>query len=153
MDVPLGDLRASPHQPRKTFDPDGLRELADSIAQHGLLQPITVLRDPKDKNKFVVIAGERRFRAHALLERPAIPAMITTGNADEIALIENLQREDLTPLKEAEALERLQKKYGYIQEELAKAIGKARSTVTNLLKLTSLPPKIKKVREQHLRGV
>lgn len=144
VDLPLRDLRANPHQPRKAFDPMSLQELADSIAQHGLLQPITVKREPKDKNKFVVIAGERRFRAHALLERPAIPAVITTGNADEIALIENLQREDLTPLEEAEALERLQKKYSYTQEELAKAVGKARSTITNLLKLTSLPRKIKK---------
>lgn len=144
VDVPLGDLRTNPHQPRKAFDPVSLQELADSIAQHGLLQPITVRRDPKDKDKFVVIAGERRFRAHALLERPLIPAVITSGNADEIALIENLQREDLTPLEEAEALERLQKKYGYTQDELAKAVGKARSTVTNLLKLTSLPRRIKK---------
>lgn len=144
VDVPLQDLRTNPHQPRKAFDPVGLRELADSVAQHGLLQPITVRRDPKDKSKFVVIAGERRFRAHVLLERSLIPAVITSGNADEIALIENLQREDLTPLEEAEALERLQKKYGYTQDELAKAIGKARSTVTNLLKLTSLPRKIKK---------
>lgn len=144
VDVPLQDLRANPYQPRKAFDPVGLQELADSIAQHGLLQPITVRRDPKDKEKYVVIAGERRFRAHALLERPLIPAVITTGNADEIALIENLQREDLMPLEEAEALERLQKRYGYTQEELAKAVGKARPTVTNLLKLTSLPRKIKR---------
>ena len=144
VDVPLQSLRTNPHQPRKAFDPNGLQELADSIAQHGLLQPITVRRDPKDKEKFVVIAGERRFRAHALLERPLIPAVITSGNADEIALIENLQRENLKPLEEAEALERLQKKHGYTQEELAKTIGKARSTITNLLKLTSLPRKVKK---------
>ena len=144
VDVPLQECRANPYQPRKGFDPLGIQELADSIQQHGLLQPITVRRDPKDKQKFIVVAGERRFRAHALLQRPLIPAVITSGNADEIALIENLQRENLTPLEEAEALERLQKKYNYTQEELAKTVGKARSTVTNLLKLTSLPRKIRK---------
>ena len=144
VDVPIQDCRANPHQPRKVFDLVGLQELADSIAQHGLLQPITVRHDSKDKHKFIVIAGERRFRAHALLQRPFIPAVVTSGNPDEIALIENLQREDLSPLEEAEALERLQKKYNYTQEDLAKAVGKARSTITNLLKLTSLPRKIKK---------
>lgn len=144
VDVPLQDCRTNPHQPRKVLDSASLQELANSIAQHGLLQPITVRRDPKNKQGFVVVAGERRFRAYELLQRPTIPAVITSGNADEIALIENLQREDLTPLEEAEALERLQKKYGYTQEELAKTVGKARSTITNLLRLTSLPRKIKK---------
>lgn len=144
IDVPLSRCRANPHQPRKVFDPLSLGELATSIKQHGLLQPVTVKRDPKDKGGFVVVAGERRFRAYELLERDTIPAVVTSGNADEIALIENLQRENLRPLEEAEALERLQKKYSYTQEELAQAVGKARSTVTNLLKLTSLPRKIKK---------
>lgn len=144
VDIPLSICRTNPQQPRKTFDPKSLQELATSIEQHGLLQPITVKRDPKSKEGFVLVAGERRFRAFELLKRESIPGVVTSGNADEIALIENLQREDLSPLEEAEALERLQKKYNYTQEELAKTIGKARPTITNLLKLTSLPKKIKK---------
>jgi ParB family chromosome partitioning protein len=144
VDVSLSNCRLNPNQPRKTFDPVTLQELAASIEQHGLLQPITIKRDPRNKEGFIVIAGERRFRAHEILRRETIPAVVTSGNADEIALIENLQREDLSPLEEAEALERLRKKYNYTQEELAKAVGKARSTVTNLLKLTSLPRKVKK---------
>lgn len=144
IDVLLSSCRVNPNQPRKTFDPVSLQELATSIEQHGLLQPITIKRDPRNKEGFIAVAGERRFRAYELLNRETIPAIVTSGNADEIALIENLQREDLSPLEEAEALERLQKKYSYTQEELAKAVGKARSTVTNLLKLTSLPRKVKK---------
>ncbi len=141
--VPLAACRANPDQPRKTFNPSALKELADSIAEHGLLQPITVKRDPKNKQGFIIVAGERRFRAFELLGRETIPAIITSGKADEIALIENLQREALTPIEEAEALMRLKEKYSYTQEELAKSIGKARSTVTNLLKLNTLPKRIR----------
>ena len=89
------------------------------------------------------MAGERRFRALELLGRESIPAVITSGLVDEIALIENLQREDLNPLEEAQALQKLKDKYGYTQEELGKAVGKARTTITNLLKLNTLPKKIR----------
>ena len=133
-----------PAQPRKHFDEAQLHELAASVERHGLLQPITVMRDPRDKGGFVVVAGERRFRAFGHLERDTIPAVVTSGNADEIALIENLQRENLSPVEEAGALQRLQKKYAYTHEELSRAVGKARSTVTNLLKLNALPRKIKR---------
>ena len=125
------------------FDETSLHELASSISKHGLLQPITVKRDQKNKLGHVIVAGERRFRAFELLKRPTIPAVITSGNADEIALIENLQREDLNPIEEAQALQHLKDKYGYTQEELGQAMGKARPTITNLLKLNDLPKKIK----------
>jgi ParB family transcriptional regulator, chromosome partitioning protein len=143
IDVPLSSCRRNPDQPRQTFDKAGIRELADSIERHGLLQPITVKRDPKNKQGFVVVAGERRFRAFELLGRETIPAVVTSGNADEIALIENLQREDLHPIEEAQALEKLKDKYGYTQEEVGKAVGKDRTTITHLLKLNDLPRKIK----------
>jgi ParB family chromosome partitioning protein len=141
--MPLEQLRANPNQPRKQFDPEALNELTQSIERHGLLQPITIKRDPKNKNGFLIVAGERRFRAYERLGRITIPAIITSGKADEIALIENLQREDLNPIEEAEALQRLQKKYNYTHEELGKTVGKARSTITNLLKLNDLPRQIK----------
>ena len=144
VDITLATCRPNPDQPRKVFNPTALRQLADSIAEHGLLQPITVKRDPKDKETFIIVAGERRYRAFELLRRATIPAIITSGKVDEIALIENLQREALTPMEEAEALLRLKEKYHYTQEELAKSIGKARTTVTNLLKLNSLPKRIRK---------
>jgi ParB family transcriptional regulator, chromosome partitioning protein len=143
VDVPLRTCRPNPDQPRKVFNPSALEELAASIAEHGLLQPITVKRDPKNKQGFIIVAGERRFRAFEILKRETIPAIVTSGNADEIALIENLQRESLTPIEEAEALLRLKQKYNYTQEELAQSIGKARTTVTNLLNLNNLPKRIR----------
>lgn len=144
VDISLATCRPNPDQPRKVFNPSALKELADSIAEHGLLQPITVKRDPKQKDCFIIVAGERRYKAFELLGRETIPAIITSGKEDEIALIENLQREALTPMEEAEALLRLKEKYNYTQEELAKSVGKARATVTNLLKLNTLPKRIRR---------
>lgn len=143
IDMPLSSCLRNPDQPRQTFDKASLKELAGSIERHGLLQPITVKRDPKNKQGFVIVAGERRFRAFELLGKETIPAVVTSGNADEIALIENLQREDLHPIEEAQALARLKDKYGYTQEEVGKAVGKDRTTITHLLKLNTLPRKIK----------
>ena len=144
MDVPIEHCRPNPNQPRKHFDPDLIADLARSIERHGLIQPITVRRDPRDKTGYLIVAGERRYHAVKSLNRETIPAILTDGNTDEIALIENLQRQDLSPIEEAEALARLQKKHGYTHQELGKAVGKARSTITNLLKLNDLPPKIKR---------
>ena len=144
IDILLSICRTNPTQPRKAFDEGSISELAASIEQHGLLQPIIVRRDPKNKEGFVVVAGERRFRAFELLKREIIPAIVTSGKSDEIALVENLQRENLSPIEEAEALAGLQKKYGYTHEELGQVVGKSRSTVSHVLKLTSLPRKIKK---------
>jgi ParB family transcriptional regulator, chromosome partitioning protein len=142
VELRLETIRLNPDQPRKTFDEATLAELASSIEQHGLLQPITVKRIP-DEDEYLLVAGERRYRAVQKLTRPTITAIITDGNADELAVIENLQREDLRPLEQAEALARLLETHGYTQEQLAKIIGKARTTVTELLQITTLPEKIK----------
>jgi len=144
LDINLNQCRPNPKQPRKYFNETAIQDLAASIERHGLIQPITVTRDPKNKQGFLIIAGERRFRAFQHLKRQKISAILSNGNSDEIALIENLQRENLNPLEEAEALLKLQKKYNYTHEELGKAVGKARSTITNYLKLTTLPQKIKR---------
>jgi ParB family chromosome partitioning protein len=142
VELRLEVIQTNPNQPRKTFDEGALRELASSIESHGLIQPITVRRLPDD-DSYMVVAGERRLRAFQLLERQTIPAIISTGSADEIALIENLQREDLKPLEEAEALEALRQQHGYTQEELARIVSKAKSTISELLSLNELPAPIK----------
>ena len=143
VELKLAQIVPNPDQPRKTFDAEALAELARSIEKHGLIQPITVKRYDGDDDRYLLVAGERRFRAFEQLGRPTIPAIITTGDAEEIALIENIQREDLNPLEEAEALERMMDRYHYTQEELGKVIGKAQNTVSEVLQLNTLPPSIK----------
>ena len=142
IEVDLVKLRPNPDQPRRDFNEASLRELADSIDQHGLIQPIAVTRDPDNPEGFIIVAGERRFRAFQILGRETIPAIITTGAPDEIALIENIQREGLHPLDEANALANLMARHGYTHEEVSKVVGKARNTVTELLGLTTLPQRI-----------
>jgi ParB family chromosome partitioning protein len=139
IEVDLAKLRPNPDQPRTVFKEEALQELADSIKQHGLIQPIAVVHDGDKEGSFVIVAGERRFRAYQLLGRATIPAIITSGNPDEIALIENIQREDLSPIEEAEALAKMMNRHSYKQEELAKIIGKSRVTVTELLGLNTHP--------------
>src|SRR5512132_1574059 len=136
----LVETRPNPDQPRKTFDEQALQELAASIDKHGLIQPITV---KKVDDGYLLVAGERRLRAHQMLSRETIFAIVTTGNADEISLIENIQREDLNPLEEAEAMARLMERHRYTQEELGKVIGKKQNTVSEILRLTALPDTIK----------
>ena len=141
VEVDLDRLTPNPDQPRKTFDEAALRELAASIERHGLIQPVTVKEAADDR--YLLVAGERRYRAHQLLGRTTIAAILTQGNPDEIALIENLQREDLNPLDAAEALATLMERHRYSQEDLGRAIGKNRVTVNELLRLNTLPQKIK----------
>jgi ParB family chromosome partitioning protein len=141
VELDLEDIRQNPDQPRKTFNEEALRDLARSIDKHGLIQPITVKQE--EENRYLLVAGERRYRAHLLLERRTIPAIITEGNVDEIALIENIQREDLNPLDTAEAFMQMIERYSYTQEELGKVIGKAQNTVSEFLKLNNLPQQIK----------
>ena len=143
VEVNLSEIQPNPDQPRKTFNEEKLRELAHSIERQGLIQPIIVKKHDTSKAGYLLVAGERRFRAHQILSKTTIPAIITQGNSDEIALIENIQREDLNPLEEAEALERMMTRYSYTQEELGKVIGKAQNTVSETLQLNSLPPFIK----------
>jgi ParB family chromosome partitioning protein len=145
VELPLSRIRLDPRQPRKAIDQEKLEELAQSIQQHGLLQPITVRKD-LESDDYIVVAGERRYRAHQLLGRERIEAIIRRAdptNAFEIALIENLQREDLTPLEEAAGYARLIEEFGYTQEQVAEKVGKARTTVTSILSLNRLPERIK----------
>jgi ParB family chromosome partitioning protein len=143
IEIELTKLRPNPDQPRKVFDEETIKELAASIEQHGLIQPISVVSDPESRDGFMIVAGERRYRAHHHLGKPTITAIITKGNSDEIALIENIQREDLSPIDQAEGLAGMMERHGYKQEDLAKVVGKSRPTVTELLSLNSLPEEIK----------
>jgi ParB family chromosome partitioning protein len=141
IELDLDQIHPNPDQPRKTFNEEALQELAASIDKHGLIQPVTVKENPD--GGYILVAGERRYRAHKLLGKPTIPAILTQGNVDEIALIENIQREDLNPLETAEALAQMMQRYRYTQEELGKVIGKAQNTVSEFLKLNSLSSKVK----------
>ena len=141
--IKIEDIRTNPYQPRKSFDEEKLKELADSIREHGLLQPIIVR---KSLTGYELIAGERRLRASALAKKETIPAIIVDFNDEqmmEAALLENVQREDLSPIEEAEAYENIIKKLNYTQEELAKRIGKSRPYITNMLRLLKLPSEIR----------
>ena len=143
IEVGLDKLRPNPDQPRTNFSEEALQDLAGSIQQHGLIQPIAVIEDSENDGGFIIVAGERRYRAYKLLGKETIPAITTSGNPDEIALIENMQREDLSSIEEAEALGKLMGRHNYKQEDLAKVIGKARTTVVELLSLNNLPDEIK----------
>src|SRR5262245_10730180 len=139
--LPLHDVRPNPDQPRKHFDDEKLRELSESIKAHGLLQPIVVRRV---ENGFELLAGERRFRAAQLADIDRLPALVReVDDPLEIALIENLQREDLSPLEEAEALATLIARHGYSHREVAELLGKSRPYVSNTLALTRLPEPVK----------
>jgi ParB family transcriptional regulator, chromosome partitioning protein len=139
--VPVREVRANPDQPRKHFDEEKLAELAASIKAHGLLQPIVVRRAAEG---FELIAGERRLRAAQIAEIDRLPALVReVDDPLELALIENLQREDLSPLEEAEALAALIARHGYSHREVAELLGKSRPYVSNTLALTRLPGAVK----------
>lgn len=138
--LPIQKLEPNPDQPRHDFNEEALAELADSIAQHGLIQPITVR--PMGTGYYQIIAGERRWRASrqaGLLEVPVTILDVDDRAAAQLALIENLQREDLTPLEEARGYETLMETYGLTQEEAANSVGKSRPAVANALRLLKLP--------------
>jgi len=142
--VALTDLRPNPYQPRRVMDPEKIRELAESIREFGVLQPIVVRKGAV--RGYEIIAGERRFRAVTSLGLDSIPAIVRVISdrlAMEIALIENLQREDLNPIEIAEAYARIMDHFQITQEELAQRVGQSRSHVANLLRLLSLPPEIR----------
>ena len=140
VELDMANIIWNPDQPRKHIDPERLRELADSITTHGLIHPITVRRTEADQ--YMVIAGERRFRAFALLERASIPAIISEGSTDELALIENIQRENLSPIDEYQAIARLMEKHGYTQGDAATALGKSRVSINEIMSLAALSPTI-----------
>ncbi len=143
--IKISDIRPNPYQPRKEFDTTGLQELADSIKENGVFQPILVR---KSLNGYELVAGERRLRASKMAGLKDIPAIIKEFNDKEmmeISLLENIQRKDLTPIEEAMAYEQLIKKLGYTQDQLAKRIGKSRTNVTNMLRLLTLPNEVQKL--------
>lgn len=142
-ELPLDLLFANPDQPRKEFDESALSDLAASIREHGVIVPVLVMKQPD--GRYMIIAGERRYRASRLAGKTAIPAVVkeyTKEQAEEIALIENLQREDLNPMEAAAAMKRLMEEYSLTQEELAQRIGKSRPAITNTLRLLNLPPEV-----------
>lgn len=139
VDIDITDLRANPYQPRKVFDEESLRELAESIREHGVFQPIIVKKSIKG---YEIIAGERRVRASKLAGKTTVPAIIRhleDNQMMEIALLENLQRENLSAIEEALAYKTMIEKLGLTQEELSNRVGKSRSHVTNILGLLRLP--------------
>jgi ParB-like partition proteins len=157
--LPVNAIRPNPFQPRQHFKPEELEALAESIKLHGLLQPILVR--PKD-GEYELVAGERRWRAAQLAGLTEIPAIIRHCSDDELlalALIENLQREDLNPLDEAQAYKVLMEKFGLTQEAIAERVGKSRAAVANTLRLLNLPEPIKQalrdgtITEGHARAL
>ncbi len=141
--ISLDKIEVNPFQPRTSFEADSLNELADSIKIHGVIQPISVRKS--ENGKFQLIAGERRLRASKIAGKKEIPAYVRTASDQEsieIALIENIQREDLNPLEIAINYKRLQDECELTQEQLAERLGKNRSTVTNFIRLLKLPPDI-----------
>jgi ParB family chromosome partitioning protein len=147
--LPIEHIQRGRYQPRRDFDPDSLRELADSIAAQGVIQPIVVR--PVGEDRWEIIAGERRWRASqqaGLTEIPVVVRDVDEQAAVAIALIENIQRDDLNPLEEATALHRLLGEFGLTHQQVAEAVGKSRTTVTNLLRLLELNDDVKGALEQ-----
>ena len=143
--IPLTKIERNPDQPRKKFDQQALEELAESIRLHGVITPITVRRAEK-QGYYQIIAGERRWRAARLAGLKEIPAMLLEageGEVMELALIENLQRQDLNPIEEAEGYEQLMQRFGLTQEEVASRVVKSRSAVANALRLLGLPDEVR----------
>ena len=141
-EVLLSQIRANQYQPRTSFDQKKLEELAESIKKHGVIQPVLVRKDGKG---FELVAGERRFRAAKLAKLKKIPVVVSNISdvqSLEIAILENIQREDLNPLEVAKGYQRLKDEFGYTQEAVAKSVGKPRSSVANSLRLLTLSPKI-----------
>ena len=146
--IPLVQISPNPDQPRKIFNEKELAELADSIKENGVLQPI-ILRTVKGKPYlYEIVAGERRYRAAQMAGLSEIPALVkelSDKNAAEIALIENVQRENLNPIEEAEGYENLMKKYQYSMADISKLIGKSESYIRNLMRINSLPDSVKEL--------
>ncbi len=147
-ELDITSVHPNPNQPRKNFDQIALRELADSIAKHGVIQPIIVNKD--ENGGYMIIAGERRYRASKMANLDKIPAIVkkySERQIKEISLIENLQREDLNPIEAAHAMRALMSDYGLSQEELAERIGKSRPAIANTLRLLNLMPETIKLVE------
>jgi ParB family chromosome partitioning protein len=143
--VPVASIRPNEYQPRRTFKPEEMDELIGSVRSHGVLQPILVRRDPKDASRFELVAGERRWRAAQAAQLHEIPAVVrdlTDQESLALALIENLQRENLSPIEEARGYRRLMDEFKQTQEQLAAALGKSRSVIANAVRLLELPEEV-----------
>lgn len=149
--IAIEKLVANPYQPRKKFDEQAIEELAQSIKEHGIIQPLVVR---KKGTKYEIVVGERRYRAAKIAQLKELPAIVkdmTNEQMMEVAILENLQREDLTPIEEAEAYQSLIEKLNFTQEDLANRLGKSRPHITNTLRLLQLPEKIRDlVNDGHL---
>ena len=142
--LPISQVESCAGQPRKQFDPDALADLADSIREHGIIQPLTVRK--LQSGYYQIIAGERRWRAARMAGLDQVPAIVIEADdrkAMELAMIENLQREDLNPMEEAEGYRQLMEQYNLTQEETAQRVGKSRSAVANALRLLNLSPSVR----------
>lgn len=158
--IPLDKLTVNPHQPRRHFDEGALKELAASIKRHGIIQPLVVT--PAKGGKYSLIAGERRWRSAEIAGLKTVPALVRDKKELEqleIALIENVQRVDLSPLEQAISIERLHEQFSIDYEEIAKRLGKAKSTIHNSVRLLKLPPAARdalvdgKISEGHARAI
>ncbi len=142
QEIAIKECRANPYQPRKVFSADAIEELSQSIQEYGILQPLIVRKSIKG---YEIVAGERRFRAAKAAGLKKVPVIVKSLDDEkmmELALLENLQREDLTPIEEAQAYSNLMKELDITQEILAKRLGKSRSHIANLVRLLTLPPEI-----------
>lgn len=159
-EIEVAKISPNPFQPRKLFEPAALRELADSIKEHGVIQPLVVTRTATG---YEIVVGERRFRASQLAGLEKVPAIIKDGMVDqtklEVALIENIQRQELNPIEEAQAFDRLMKTFNMTQEQVAKKVGKSRPAVANTVRLLNLPAEVQrgviegKITEGHARAL
>ena len=146
LELAPGQIRPNPQQPRQRFEPEALRELAHSIAEHGILQPLIVMALPPSDSglqEYQLIAGERRWQAAKLAGLARVPVLVKDASprsALELALVENVQRADLNAIEEAAAYQQLQREFGLTHEDIAQRVGKSRAAVTNALRLLALPP-------------
>ncbi len=143
--LPVEDLRPNPNQPRRTFNEQDMNDLAQSIKEHGIIQPLIVRPDPADSGKYQIVAGERRWRAAQMSQLHEVPALVREFDENEllqVAIIENIQRSDLNPMEEAVGYRQLMDRFGHTQLELSTAMGKSRSHLANVMRLLQLPDEI-----------
>ncbi|SFJ58671.1 ParB/RepB/Spo0J family partition protein [Celeribacter neptunius] len=146
MMVPIEKIAPNPDQPRRTFEPDALEELAESIKEKGVIQPLIVRENPRAEGEYEIVAGERRWRASQMARLHELPVLIrdyTDTEVLEVAIIENIQRSDLNAIEEAAGYKQLMERFGHTQEKLSEALGKSRSHIANLMRLLNLPEDVR----------
>jgi len=144
--VPVEQVRPNPDQPRRAFNEDALQELANSIAEKGVIQPLIVRKHPHDAGVYEIVAGERRWRASQIAQVHTVPVIVreyTDTEVLEVAIIENIQRADLNPIDEGAGYKQLMQKFGHTQEQLSTVLGKSRSHIANVMRLLNLPDRVR----------